>query len=221
MTLRALLFLSILLSGVGGHSPSLVSNLLKVLEHEVTGFRAVFPKNYNTTHYYNETLLCSGEEEECCLLRAVSVLSQDWYSLLSNLWPGNMKTNIIKELHWQLSRLTEERVNTPVDVSRLRPLSSPPEQLLSLTSSLLKHWLTIHSTLTHSCEGREGEGTEWEGEGEVGPERGTEEEGARESERKRRKGFPVTESPAGQAAVLQVTQMAVICLATAVHWMGL
>ncbi|XP_041095353.1 uncharacterized protein zgc:174888 [Polyodon spathula] len=214
MTLRALLLLSILLNGVEGHDPRLVRTLLKVLESEVAGFRAVFPKNYNTTHHYNEAQLCNGEEEECCLLRAASVLSQDWYSLLSNLWPENMKINFIKELQWELSRLTKERVNPSVDISRLPPLSSPPEQLLSLTSSLLKHWLRIHSNRTHSCEGREDEG-------EAETERGTEWEEVRESERKRQKGFPVTEPPAGQAAVLHHTHMAVICLATAVHWMFL
>uniref|UniRef100_A0A8C9QR68 Zgc:174888 n=1 Tax=Scleropages formosus TaxID=113540 RepID=A0A8C9QR68_SCLFO len=143
MRLSVLILLSVLSVQGRGCSEFLmgvVENLLiDIKSQKSTGFREVFPRNYEFSHYYNDTLLC--DDDPCCVFRAAAILSKSWSELLTVLWRENLKYAFIRDLVQQLDVIYDKKFLKLPDISNLPSVSSSPEVLLTYTEAVFSKWL--------------------------------------------------------------------------------
>ncbi|KAG7469293.1 hypothetical protein MATL_G00127320 [Megalops atlanticus] len=139
-----LLILSAQGRGCNEFMRGVVKNLLTTIKRtELPGFREVFPKNYEISHHYNDSLLCNSDP--CCVFSAAVVLSDSWSQLLLLLWTENVKYSFIRELKVKLESIADsiadKKFREDTDPSLLPSVSSTPEALLHFTSALFSTWL--------------------------------------------------------------------------------
>ncbi|KAL4616699.1 hypothetical protein GN956_G21630 [Arapaima gigas] len=152
MRLLVLILLSLSVEGSGSRQflPEAVNILLNSIKtEERSGFRKVFPKNYEVSHHYDETLLC---DDPCCVFRSAAVLSDSWSELLNVLWRENIKYPFINDLKKSLDEISYTKFHEPLDFSALPSVSSSPEVLLGHTEAVFSKWLKDElNTTNHVC----------------------------------------------------------------------
>ncbi|XP_034552828.1 uncharacterized protein zgc:174888 [Notolabrus celidotus] len=146
MSLPVLLLLSLLTVQCGGCDFDWegVKNIKTTIDSNPTGFRKVFPKNYYVVHHYTRSMLC--DTDPCCVFPAAVVLLDSWHVLLKNLWDEHLNHSLILDLKQTLDKIIKRNKNTErfqeeTDLGQFSTLSSPPEELLKLTSELFTRWL--------------------------------------------------------------------------------
>ncbi|XP_068592243.1 uncharacterized protein zgc:174888 [Cebidichthys violaceus] len=148
MSLPVLLLLSLLTVRCGGCDFDLegVKNIKTTIDSNPTGFRTVFPRDYNVVHRYTKNMLCNSDP--CCVFPAAVVLLESWHVLLGNLWDEHLNHSLILDLKQTLDKIIKKNINTErfqeeTDLTQFSTLSSSPEELLRLTSELLARWLDV------------------------------------------------------------------------------
>ncbi|XP_029927379.1 uncharacterized protein LOC115373237 [Myripristis murdjan] len=148
MSLPVLLLLSFLTVQCDGcnFDREVVKNIKSTIDSNPTGFRTVFPRDYNVTHHYNSSMLC--DTDPCCVFPAAAVLLDSWHVLLRNLWNEHLKHSFIVELIQTLDTILNKTENTQkfkeaTDLSKFPSIISTPEKLLSQTSEVLSRWLEV------------------------------------------------------------------------------
>ncbi|XP_053700189.1 uncharacterized protein zgc:174888 [Synchiropus splendidus] len=148
MSLPVLLLLSFLTVRCGGcdFDWEVVKNLKMTLDSNPTGFRTVFPKDYNVEHRYTKGMLC--DTDPCCVFPAAIVLLDSWQVLFRNLWDEHLNHSLVQELRDTLEKIIKKNVNTErfreeMDLTQFPALLSSPEELLKLTSDLFNRWLKV------------------------------------------------------------------------------
>ncbi|XP_067366671.1 uncharacterized protein zgc:174888 [Channa argus] len=146
MSLPVLLLLSLLTVQCGGCEFDLegVKNIKITIDSNPTGFRTVFPKDYNVVHHYSKDMLCNTDP--CCVFPAAVVLLDSWHVLLRNLWDEHLNYSLILDIKQTLDIIIRKNENTErfqeeTDLALFPTLSSSPEDLLKLTSELFTQWL--------------------------------------------------------------------------------
>ncbi|KAM6935464.1 uncharacterized protein PEZ65_005817 [Lycodopsis pacificus] len=148
MSLPVLLLLSLLTVRCGGCDFDLegVKNIKTTIDSNPTGFRTVFPRDYNVVHRYTKNMLCNSDP--CCVFPAAVVLLESWHVLLGNIWDEHLNHSLILDLKQTLDKIIRKNINTArfqeeTDLTEFSTLSSSPEELLRLTSELLARWLDV------------------------------------------------------------------------------
>ncbi|CAJ1062400.1 uncharacterized protein zgc:174888 [Xyrichtys novacula] len=149
MSLPVLLLLSLLTVQCGGEcdfDQEGVKNIKSTIDSNPTGFRKVFPKDYYVVHHYRESMLCNTSS--CCVFPAAVVLLDSWHVLLRNLWDEHLNHSLILDLKQTLEKIIKRNKNTErfqeeTDLGHFPTLSSPPEELLKLTSAFLTRWISV------------------------------------------------------------------------------
>ncbi|XP_031708825.1 uncharacterized protein LOC116386598 [Anarrhichthys ocellatus] len=148
MSLPVLLLLSLLTVRCGGCDFDLegVKNIKTTIDSNPTGFRTVFPRDYNVVHRYTKNMLCNSDP--CCVFPAAVVLLESWHVLLGNIWDEHLNHSLILDLKQTLDKIIRKNINTArfqeeTDLTQFSTLSSSPEELLRLTSELLARWLDV------------------------------------------------------------------------------
>uniref|UniRef100_A0A1A7XT47 Uncharacterized protein n=1 Tax=Iconisemion striatum TaxID=60296 RepID=A0A1A7XT47_9TELE len=154
MSLQVLLLLLLLIVQCGGCNFG-VENIKATIESNPTGFRTVFPKDYNVKHHYTKSMLC--ETDPCCVFSAAVVLLDSWNKLLINLWDEHVNRSLILDVMQTLEIILKtneniERFEEELDLSKFPTSLSSPEELLKLTSELFERWLQVGcSNYTKTC----------------------------------------------------------------------
>ncbi|KAM6994228.1 uncharacterized protein LKV04_006641 [Tautogolabrus adspersus] len=148
MSLPVLLLLSLLTVQCGGCDFDWegVKNIKATIDSNPTGFRKVFPKDYYVVHHYTRSMLC--DTDPCCVFPAAVVLLDSWHVLLRNLWDEHLNQSLILDLKQTLDKIIKrnkniERFHEETDLDNFSTLSTPPEELLKLTSELFTRWLDV------------------------------------------------------------------------------
>lgn len=148
MSLPVLLLLSLWTVQCGGCGFDLdgVRNIKTTIDMNAKGFRSVFPKDYHVVHHYTSSILC--DTDPCCVFPAAVVLLDSWHVLLKNLWDEHLNHSLVRDLKRTLERIIHINKNTEkfqeeTDMDLLSAHSSPPEELLRLTSELLSRWIEV------------------------------------------------------------------------------
>lgn len=148
MSLPVLLLLSLLTVQCGGCDFDWegVKNIKMTIDSNPTGFRTVFPKDYNVIHHYTKNMLC--DTDPCCVFPAAVVLLDSWDVLHQNLWVDHLNRSFIHDLKQALHKIIRKNRNTEwfqeeTDLSQFPVLTSSPEELLNLTSELFTRWLKV------------------------------------------------------------------------------
>ncbi|XP_013868144.1 uncharacterized protein zgc:174888 [Austrofundulus limnaeus] len=148
MSLQVFVLLSLFIVRCGGCDFDWkgVENLKVTIDSNPTGFRKVFPKDYYVVHRYTKSMLC--ETDPCCVFSAAVVLLDSWNMLLMNLWDEHVNHTLILELRQTLDKIIAkneniERFLEETYLTQFPTISSPPEELLKLTSELFEQWLRI------------------------------------------------------------------------------
>uniref|UniRef100_UPI0037E741B4 uncharacterized protein n=1 Tax=Semicossyphus pulcher TaxID=241346 RepID=UPI0037E741B4 len=151
MSLPVLLLLSLWTVQCGGCDFDWegVKNIKTTIDSNPNGFRTVFPKNYYVVHHYTRSMLC--DTDPCCVFPAAVVLLDSWHVLLRNLWDEHLNHSLILDLKRTLDIIIRKNKNTEMfqeetDLDHFSTLSSPPEELLKLTSELFTRWLEVGCT---------------------------------------------------------------------------
>ncbi|XP_034030531.1 uncharacterized protein zgc:174888 [Thalassophryne amazonica] len=151
MSLPVLLLLSFLTVQCGGcdFDREGVKNIKRTIDSNPTGFRTVFPKDYDVEHRYTKSMLC--DSDPCCVFPAAVVLLDSWHVLLRNLWDEHLNHSLIIELKQTLDNIIKknkniERFLEENDLSQLSVNRSSPEELLKLTSELFARWIEVVCT---------------------------------------------------------------------------
>ncbi|KAM6909623.1 uncharacterized protein FYW49_011628 [Xenentodon cancila] len=139
------LLLSVLIVQCGGCDFG-VENMKATIDSNPTGFRTVFPKNYNVVHHYTRSMLC--KPDPCCVFPAAVVLLDSWHVLLRNLWDEHVNHSLIFDIKQTLDKIVAkhrniERFQEDTDISQLATIESSPEELLNFTSELFTRWLEV------------------------------------------------------------------------------
>ncbi|KAJ8287858.1 hypothetical protein COCON_G00005170 [Conger conger] len=145
MSQPVFLLLSMLFVQGRGCNP-FMDNLLSNIENEIERhtFRKVFPKDYNITHHYTDSLDVS--DPSCRMLCKAYMLSHSWSQLLLHLWEENLNYLFIQQLKESLDNITDGRFPEVPDPSVFPPVSSTPEALLAFTSTFFSTWLKQQCT---------------------------------------------------------------------------
>ncbi|XP_035528934.1 uncharacterized protein zgc:174888 [Morone saxatilis] len=150
MSLPVLLLLLLLTVQCGGCGFDCegVKNIKRTIDHNPTGFRTVFPKDYYVVHHYTKSMLC--DTDPCCVFPAAVVLLESWHVLLRNLWDEHLNHSLILDLKQTLDRIISRNKYTgkfqeETDLDKFSTLHSSPEELLNLTSELFARWLQVES----------------------------------------------------------------------------
>ncbi|XP_041650297.1 uncharacterized protein zgc:174888 [Cheilinus undulatus] len=153
MSLPVLLLLSLLTVQCGGcdFDREAVKNIKTTIDSNPTGFRTVFPKDYYVVHRYRRNMLC--DTDPCCVFPAAVVLQDSWHVLLRNLWDEHLNHSLILDLMQTLDKIIKRNIHTErfqeeTELDQFPTLSSPPEELLKLTSELFTRWLDVGCSST-------------------------------------------------------------------------
>lgn len=148
MSLPVLLLLSLLAVQCGGcnYEWELVKNIKRTIDSNPTGFRTVFPKDYNVVHRYTKSMLC--DTDPCCVFPAAIVLVDSWNVLLRNLWNEHLNRSLIYDLRRTLNKIILKNENTlrfqeEMVLEQFSKQQSSPEELLSFTSELFARFLKV------------------------------------------------------------------------------
>ncbi|XP_028677567.1 uncharacterized protein zgc:174888 [Erpetoichthys calabaricus] len=152
MIYKVFLLSLLLVVEIRGKDHQSVRGLQKNINAEIPVFRTIFPKDYQTVHHYSDSLLCSGDEARCCLLRAIYLLSTDWRTVLSNLWPEHTQVSFITIISRDLEKISKEYfIEDDLDPHEFTSSSSSVENLMNVSHHLLDLWLNMTKDTSRNC----------------------------------------------------------------------
>uniref|UniRef100_A0A3B3SNG2 Zgc:174888 n=1 Tax=Paramormyrops kingsleyae TaxID=1676925 RepID=A0A3B3SNG2_9TELE len=116
---------------------SIKHQLIYIDEMGPDGFREVFPKDYEISHPYNDSLLC--DNDPCCVFQAAADLSHSWFQLLLKLWRQHYRHPFIRELKRNLNQISNQI--SGIHSTKANVVVSSPETLLNYTKAVFSKWL--------------------------------------------------------------------------------